>query len=116
MKICLVLLASLSLISCVTAIENEYKPTKAGKLVKIVTTDPSISKSCKEVGDVEYNGFNQSHSNNYLKSVLRDRAAKMGANVVRLEFINSYLSRISGTAYLCGPIIKENSKTKETKI
>lgn len=73
--------------------------TAAGAKVQLMKADPPAG--CKELGSVD-------GSHNYVgraneaasKNVLRNRAADLGANYVRMETVSS-AGIIAGTAYQC---------------
>jgi hypothetical protein len=66
--------------------------TAGGMNVQLMKSDPPIG--CQEVGPLTARG-NEPRIN------IRNDAAKLGANYVRLETISNYGAQASGTAYKC---------------
>lgn len=73
--------------------------TDAGKMVKLMKSDPS--EHCEEIGDVDSDTYPAHSDKGSSKNMLRNRAAEQGSNYVRLETYNSLTGTFQGTAYKC---------------
>jgi hypothetical protein len=85
----------LTCLGCVT-VPSE---TPAGKAIKVVQSD--VPADCKELGSVHWHGAKY-HSLSDVKIALKEKAAALGGNVLRLESIGS-APEVNGvgTAYKC---------------
>ena len=74
--------------------------TDAGRSVQLMKADPSTG--CKELGSVsgEATGAG-AHMDESAKNEMRNKAAAMGANYVRLETASHDGTTLTGTAYAC---------------
>ena len=103
----------LNLSSCV-------RLTKQGAQVRLVDGYASIPESCKEIGHIKEEGFDQNMGKAHLEARydLRNRAAKQGANLVKVtEETESFFPRgwyIQGMAYKCDFSKKVTPKVEQT--
>jgi hypothetical protein len=68
--------------------------TEAGKTVQLMKADPP--SGCREVGSVSGRG-----DDDEIKIAMRNYAAKLGGNYVRMETMDPRLGTGSGTAFRC---------------
>ncbi|MDB4960951.1 MAG: put [Myxococcales bacterium] len=73
--------------------------SEGGRNVQLMKSDPPAG--CNEVGSVigQANGFDSSAALERAKNDMRNKAATMGANYVRMETANT--GEVMGTAYSC---------------
>jgi hypothetical protein len=67
--------------------------------VKLMKADPP--EACEELGPVRGSGNNYTGNEEGAKVELRNAAAELGANYVRMETVSDYGNTFTGTAYQC---------------
>ena len=98
-RLATLLLLSAPLLGCAA---SPVTLSDGGRDVRLATGDPT--PGCEEIGNVEgdgrelWTGYGTMDS---AKNDLRNRAAAMGANFVRMEIVQGHGYRVSGTAYRC---------------
>jgi len=74
----------------------------SARAISVMKADPP--SNCVEVGSMVGYGGGMFQKGNWLdnsKIDLKNKAAELGANYIRLETINEYYRTTSGTAYKC---------------
>lgn len=89
-----VFVSSMMLLSCATVL------SETAKGVRLMKSDPAAE--CTELGDLSSygNGVGQGAIDD-AKLRLRNKAAEMGANFVRMETVNFETATVGGTAFKC---------------